>query len=159
MNYNINELIYNYLLFDDKLKYAEYLNDTYSMKKIYENKYNGYALINPDLLFKKDAHIIYKHCERCNIIIDFTHSQTCEYPFSYGISRKYNIEHENMCKECTKIYGTKYKCEYCESDTIILNCKNVTCGEPHRCCDTVMCWACLCGEGTPCKCCNKINKL
>jgi hypothetical protein len=40
MNCNIYELIHSYLLFDDQLKYAEYLDDVYLIKKTYENKYN-----------------------------------------------------------------------------------------------------------------------
>jgi hypothetical protein len=80
----------------------------------------------------------------------------CEYPFANWYVDG-GIEHEyECCKKCVDIYATKYKCEYCNRVSTLLNCKDLVC-RPYKCCNNIICCDCLCDKGVICKCCNKIN--
>jgi hypothetical protein len=75
MNNNIGELIYNYLLFDDQIKFAEYLNDTYLMKKAFQNKYddsfykyNNSFYIEKNNLTDKRCLTNMFGCRKCDLI-------------------------------------------------------------------------------------------
>jgi hypothetical protein len=71
MNYNICELIHGYLFFKDQIKYAEYLDDAYLMKKSYENKFNDYVLFDKKLINSLcENNIDYYYCENCDIILE-----------------------------------------------------------------------------------------
>jgi hypothetical protein len=107
MNNNIGELIYNYLLFDDQIKFAEYLNDTYLMKKAFQNKYNQYILVK-----NNDEHIDFLSCidlvgcKLCNIAHDFK-NVTCIASCDQFWDDDDN--HRPICIECFNKYNYKHK--------------------------------------------------
>jgi hypothetical protein len=172
MNYNINELVYEYLFFDDQIKFAEYLNDTYLMKKTYQNKLSDNTLIN-DLLMKnliehqfdenenenENEKIIFGHCEYCNTIYDYNDIIYCECPLANHYLTD-GMEHTKMCKKCTdsNINVEKYKCSNCKIENIIIfNCKGVYC-YPPGCCNIIICHKCMNRGNVKCDCRKLIDR-
>jgi hypothetical protein len=150
MNTSIIELVYNYLLFDDKIKLSFYLNDTYLMKKTYNDKYNNYLLISKNLTNEIDRPYI-SICMYCDTV--HLEDDTWKCGNFYQNNYDWDDHNDRACVNCVKIYGKRHQCVYCDKYLYLLNCRGQPC-QPYSCCNNIICGDCLIYPNATCKDCN-----